>query len=105
MVNTLVPPDTTTPTTPTPPSPDNSWAASVAGKKVAWGVGKVVAALIASPMAAHTIQSVSASLQPYGVTLIIDPAILSKTLPPIIFAGLVLLHDYLKVKNPDVPYL
>jgi hypothetical protein len=95
-----------TPTVPATTEPDpNSWAASVAGKKVLWGVGKVVAALIASPVAAHAFQTFSDTLKPYGVTIMIDPAILSKALPPLIFAGLVLAHDYAKVKYPDITWL
>lgn len=91
-------------TTSSPGIPEDSsdYSPTVASKKAAWGLGKLVAAIIASPVALDAFQSLSRHLQPLGITLIVDPAILSKTLPPLIFTVLLLGHDWVKLKYPNL---
>lgn len=80
------------------PIPKESWLFSVAGKKVSWAVAKLIIAKGSAPAVVWGWNHVTDVLKPLGIQITIDHDILSKALPGVIFAGLVMAHDYAKVR-------
>lgn len=80
-----------------------TYLASVAAKRVTWAVGKFIVAkattLATAPAAYAAFQAFAEMLKPLGIGLTIDPVVFVKALPVALFAGLVLIHDYVKVKT------
>lgn len=75
------------------------YLASVAAKKVSWAIAKLIIAKGSTQGALIAWGTISDALKKMGITIIIDPSVLNAALPGIIFAGLVALHDYAKVKT------
>jgi len=105
------PPTTIQPATSNPdgaPFVPGPWDATVAGKKIAWGLAQFhVAVLMAptlAPRLADLIDKISGYTEPYGVSLSVDQAVFEKALPTLIFIVLVTLHDYAKIKT-KLPWL
>lgn len=84
-------------------SQPTTYSGSVAAKKVAWAIGKMGASAslgpTIAPKATAFIEKLSSILQPYGITIHIEQDLFAKALPFLIFAGLVALHDYAKVRT------
>jgi hypothetical protein len=76
---------------------------SVASKKVSYAVGMFIVAkatnLVTAPAAYEAFQHVAELLKPLGIGLTVDPVVFVQAFPVAMFAGLVALHDYIKVKT------
>lgn len=93
---------------PTPPAPipeidysglrSREWDPAIAVKKVGWAVAKISAAKLSTPAAIAAFLHFTDYLKPYGITVIVDEAILSNALPLFIFAAMVSAHDAAKIK-------
>lgn len=95
-------------TTQQPPFVPGPWDAGVAGKKIAWGLGKlgvsVSMAPSLAPVASQAIEKISSITTPYGISIHIDQPVFEKALPFLIFAALAAGLDYAKVKTKS-PWL
>lgn len=81
------------------PRPPIVYSGAVAMKKVAWAVGKFGVAEASTGTVIAAFEKMCAHLQPIGITVIVDHAILSKVLPGFVFMALVALHYVAKTKT------
>ena len=88
---------------------DTSYKGSVARKKVAWAISKLLAAKIIAwaslPAVLAAWGSFTAWLQAHGVTIVIDQKAFALALPGTIFGLFVLGHDWAKVQYPNLTWL
>jgi hypothetical protein len=86
-----------------PPFVPGDWKTSVAAKQIAWMLAAWKAAVAAgvtmAPVLSTAIDKLSDQLEPYGLTISIDQPVFAKFIPVLLFAAMIVAHDYAKWKT------
>lgn len=83
------------------------WDLKTAGKGLFWSLASWKAAVptgvAMSPAATAVIEKISHVTSGFGITLHIDKPVFDSMLPVVVFAGIIMAHNFVKYKTSDKP--